>query len=445
MTEPVVSKSAEGGFIKGITIKSNKGGETAGLDGGFLKMFYRESIMQDTVSIDLAFMDTGSTVNKKSVVDGLPVVGGESVSIKFEDNNKNILEFGEKKNNFLYVNKLTPLVENSKKSGYMLSLTSKEYILNEKIRLPERFDGKISETVKTILTAGNFLGLDTKKNIDDIEESANTYNFVGNNKKPLYTINWLSKKAIPADTKGKKSAGFFFYETYTGYHFRSIEGLLKQDEKKRIVYNETTDSRSVPKNYDVKAADYQRDSRLDVREKFKIGTYKTRLVTFDPFTTFYKVDKVSPDDLSTGEAAKSLPTMNPEFESPDANREFSRTLYSILDTGTLPTGDSNTQIKKSGEEISYPSKHSLPSIMRYNQLFTSQVTITIPGDFSLHAGDAIFLDMAELVDNTSDKVNSEQGGLYIISDLCHYISPDKTYTKMNLVRDAYGRKAKSRN
>ncbi len=47
--------------------------------------------------------------------------------------------------------------------------------------------------------------------------------------------------------------------------------------------------------------------------------------------------------------------MNPEFESPDANREFSRTLYSILDTGTLPTGDSNTQIKKSGEEISYPS------------------------------------------------------------------------------------------
>ena len=120
-------------------------------------------------------------------------------------------------------------------------------------------------------------------------------------------------------------------------------------------------------------------------------------------------------------------------------------MYFVLDTGTLPTGDSNTQIKKSGEEISYPSKHSLPSIMRYNQLFTSQVTITIPGDFSLHAGDAIFLDMAELVDNTSDKVNSEQGGLYIISDLCHYISPDKTYTKMNLVRDAYGRKAKSRN
>ena len=149
MAEPVVSKSAEGSFIQGITIKSNKGGETVGLDGGFLKMFYRESIMTDTISIDLAVMDTGNTVDKKNFVDGLPVVGGESVSIKFEDNNKNVLDFGEKKNNFLYVNKLTPLVENSKKSGYMLSLTSKEYIINEKIRLPERFDGKISETVRT--------------------------------------------------------------------------------------------------------------------------------------------------------------------------------------------------------------------------------------------------------------------------------------------------------
>ena len=87
MAEPVVSKSAEGSFIQGITIKSNKGGETAGLDGGFLKMFYRESIMTDTISIDLAIMDTGNTVDEKNVVDGLPVVGGESVSIIFEDNN----------------------------------------------------------------------------------------------------------------------------------------------------------------------------------------------------------------------------------------------------------------------------------------------------------------------------------------------------------------------
>ena len=31
----------------------------------------------------------------------------------------------------------------------------------------------------------------------------------------------------------------------------------------------------------------------------------------------------------------------------------------------------------------------LQSIMRYNQLFTIQTTITIPGDFSIRAGDTV--------------------------------------------------------
>ena len=83
-------------------------------------------------------------------------------------------------------------------------------------------------------------------------------------------------------------------------------------------------------------------------------------------------------------------------------------------------------------------------MMRYNQLFSAQMTITIPGDFSLHAGDAIFVDTPEIKDNKNDKVDSQQGGLYIISDLCHYISPQDTLTKMNLVRDTFGRKPKTR-
>ena len=78
--------------------------------------------------------------------------------------------------------------------------------------------------------------------------------------------------------------------------------------------------------------------------------------------------------------------------------------------------------------------------MRYNQLYSQKTTITIPGDFSLHAGDVIFVDAPQLETETkNDEVNKESGGLYIISDLCHYISVNETYTKMNLVRDSFGR------
>ena len=79
--------------------------------------------------------------------------------------------------------------------------------------------------------------------------------------------------------------------------------------------------------------------------------------------------------------------------------------------------------------------------MRYNQLFASTITLTIAGDFSLHAGDALFVDIATLKSDTKgDDINEKDGGVYIISDLTHYISKKETYTKINLVRDSTGRK-----
>ena len=72
-------------------------------------------------------------------------------------------------------------------------------------------------------------------------------------------------------------------------------------------------------------------------------------------------------------------------------------------------------------------------------MFSAIETITIVGDFSLHAGDAIFVDFPSLEVETSDDLDTESGGLYIIADICHYITSKETFTKMNLVRDSVGR------
>jgi len=79
--------------------------------------------------------------------------------------------------------------------------------------------------------------------------------------------------------------------------------------------------------------------------------------------------------------------------------------------------------------------------MRYNQLFSSTCTVTIGGDYSLHAGDIVFLDAPDLQTNTkNDEINKQSGGLYIIADLCHYVTPRETFTKLTLARDSVGRK-----
>ena len=82
--------------------------------------------------------------------------------------------------------------------------------------------------------------------------------------------------------------------------------------------------------------------------------------------------------------------------------------------------------------------------MRYNQLFAAEITIVIPGDFSLHAGDSVWMDIPQTDTPQSkacgDDVSKLDGGKYLVTDLCHFITARDTYTKLVLVRDSFGRK-----
>jgi len=435
MANQVVSKSAEASFIDRIDIISNKDpSKTVSVANGTIRLMYYESILQDTIRATVTFADTGNAIDNKTALEGLPIVGQEKVQIKFRDNNEQTLDL------VLYVNKVTPLSDDTTKSMVQLDLVSKEYILNEKIRLNTRFDGKISDHIRKILTDQNYLA--TEKNVD-IEDTSNTYNFIGNNKKPYYAMNWLSKKSVPNLTEAKgNTAGYFFYETAEGFKFKSIDSMLSQEKKKSIIYNQTPDSRgaNLPSGYDSKALDYSKDNRVDVQEKLQMGAFSTRTVLFDPFTCYYEVltPNAKEKEKSLKLGGKELPVLNPEFNRTGANKDFSRTTYMLLDKGTMPTGDTKQQIEKSGKENFEPKDILNQAIMRYNQLYSIKTTITVAGDFSLHAGDAIFMDAPELATETKD-VSKENGGLYIIADLCHYVSVKETYTKLNLVRDSFGR------
>ena len=113
----------------------------------------------------------------------------------------------------------------------------------------------------------------------------------------------------------------------------------------------------------------------------------------------------------------------------------------LIDTGTLPSGDNKEQVDKN-EEPNFEAQTVLnQGIRRYNQMFAQKMEVTLGGDFDLHAGDAISIDTPSIQSETDDEVNEETGGRYVIADLCHYISNKETYTKLNLVRDSFGRVA----
>ena len=444
MAPKVATKSSDPSILETLTIYSNVNpSDTVSLADGILELNYIESIMNDTIKVNLSFVDTGASINDKTVIEGLPLVGQEKVVLKFRDNNKNVL--GDKPELVLYVNKITPAADKSQKSIVGLELVSKEYILNEKIRVTKRMDGKVSDHIRTILTSQDYLK--TEKKVD-IEDTINNFNFFGNNKKSLYTINWLSKKGVSAKSqKLGTSAGYFFYETSEGFFFKSIDSLLDQEPKTKMIYNETPDTRgsNIPEGYDQKILRFQKSNAVNVQEKLKMGSYSNRIVLFDPFTCFYEVktndtDRTQ-DSLKKGGKELSLSeSRNKEFDIPGNNKEFSRTQYFLLDKGTAPTGNADQQIEKSGEENFEYGQIANQSMMRYNQLYAMRASITIAGNFSLHAGDAIFIDSPGLQKKNTSDVDRRDGGLYIITDICHKIDGTGTYTQCNLARDSFGRK-----
>ena len=447
-----VRKSAPA-LLQRVDVISNENKSTSvSLINGTVRVLYWESILADTVSASVIFTDAGNTMTrtkkgqghgkrrkKVSAVEGLPIIGNEQVSLQFTDNNDNTIDF----DNSLYINKITALPTDSQTTtkSYEIGLVSKEFIDNEKVRVRVCRRGEVSDHAKFILEDV----LKTEKDID-LDDTSSPLDYIGKNKKPFYALNTLSTKAVSAQNQELgDSAGYFFWETSKGYNFKSIDTLLSGEQKKSIIYNETPDSAGTPKGYDLKALTLDVDNRVNVQKKLQMGAYNTRRIVFDPFNNNYEVQTM--DAFNTEEklklGGKRLPILNDTFAKDGLDSDFSRTTFVLSTTGQLNVGKTEEQLEESKNENLKVKEIVNQSIMRYNQLFASQITITIPGEFSLHAGDTVFLDIPQISESENkacgDDVNEEDGGLYIIADLCHYITAKETYTKLNLIRDSFGR------
>lgn len=452
---PITSAQSRDYNIAECLITSNDQKNKKDISNIISDLYYYESILSPNVKVDLIYVETGKTVDSggslKTLIEGMPLVGTEKTQFKITDPNNVEIKLD------LYIDNIKPFKQDTQKTAVSLNLVSKESIMNYKTVLNSRFDGKISDHITKILSDSSFLG--TKKKLD-IEETENNYNFIGNNRRPFYALLWLARKSIPKTPKSKgNSAGFFFFETSDGFKFKSIEGLLSENDPsggkkqyKKLINNQTPDSRgtNIPEGYDGKILEHNVDTATgNVQSKLEIGTYSTRTILFDPFNCYYEVmtPNTSADQGKPGaetnlqKAGKDLPKYNKEFNKTESNKDFSRTQYMLIDKGSLPTGNTDQQIEKSKDQNFDPKNILNQSVMRYNQFFSTKVTITITGDFGLHAGDLIFVESPELSDKDNQEMNKQFGGFYVIAELCHYVSlSNGGYTKLTLVRDSVGKK-----
>ena len=179
-------------------------------------------------------MNGSDNVASEGLLDGLPIRGGERVDISIEDNYGNTLTLKDG----MYVNRVRNAQPGTQNDVFMLDLCSKEYFANEQTRVVQRYEGKISDNVTKILKEV----LKTDTTTFNIDSTAIDYNFIGNDRKPLYVCTWLASKSVPIGTSSGTGnsvgeLGYLFYQTRDGFNFKSIDKIFEQQSTKNFLYN----------------------------------------------------------------------------------------------------------------------------------------------------------------------------------------------------------------
>ena len=267
-------------------IVSNNGQKTVDLVRGVISFSYYENVLSPMITAQAVISNTGFTIEDEdgemaSIYNGLPLNGGEVVNIKIPSTGLGPdMEFTKKNGNEFYVSSITNVLIDAERETFVLNLVSREAITNETQRVGNKFSSsqKISDSVKDIVK--KFLLSD--KNVD-VDDTQNPYGFYGNLKKPFYLLTWLASKSVPAEVGGKSAtAGYFFFETKEGYHFRSVDSLVS-GEPFDIEYTYTPgiiDNQDPQKDY--KILDYTTIRNQKMIENLQKGSYCTYRMYFNP-------------------------------------------------------------------------------------------------------------------------------------------------------------------
>jgi hypothetical protein len=437
-----VAAGAGEGQIKELIFYSNYGEKELEVSDSTIELNYYESILDPSVRAQLTLVDTGY---RKDTEDGtatfekddLNMTSGEKVHMKIIDGYGTELQFIDGKQ--LRINgDPSASSEAVNKVVYSVNMYSKESIDNMDADnwVYGRYNGKIPDSFTSILRNS----LKTPKNIF-ADPGLNSYNFLGHAEKPFYLGCFLAKKCVPSLPGAfGKLAGYLFYETYDGFNFRSIDMLFMQQPKRKLIYNQLIGE--IPEGYDGKILDYSFIGAVNLDNVIKSGAMSTaRKQEFNRMKNEYSENRKSSDlqyqggnngGLEKDRIAKDIGIQD----------KVTRQVNSRMSDDAILTGGNtlSQQIPKSQEPNFNYDEIVRQSMMRYNQLYSHKMSIAIAGDFSLRAGDLIYCDFPEVSGKTNRVVSQKVGGIYMIADVCHRITKNNCYTRLNLVRDSIYRK-----
>ena len=370
----------------------------------------------------------------------LPITGMEKLSMQFNTPGLLGYDFTHETGvpfRIFKVNKVTIDPTNPKAQYYQIYFCSPESFENMTESVQEALTGPVEDGVYKMLRSKKYLN--SKKRFYFEPTKTNT-KYVIPSMKPYQTIGFLAKNAISAKYN---NAGYMFYETADGYHFRSLESLFSQgggvlrkakwNYQVQMVQTADSDNDVIPnvERRMMSIKSYEFESPISTLENIGQGMYANKLVVHDAFKktiTEHNFDyhnnfekEYHAEPIGEGSSAFSIAPIVP----------FTKDGENIKALSDLPNSKKMvmTETSKVHDKFEFvPTNDTLPKNISKNQVLKQNIlNLNVYGKTDLRVGDIINVSLPLLRPTNPDEEeipNPYYAGRYVILAIKHIVAQE---------------------
>ena len=455
-------------FLKYIHLRNYAGEGIKALKGEdinfkVLEFNIYESIFSSSVTGSAVIADT------QNLIGNLPIQGTERLAFKLaslgETGLENTIDCSEATGHPMHIYKLTNKQQMSDYSEtYTLHFASREFVRNLRTRVSKSFDMRMDQAVDSIFVDPKFL--DSRKVLYK-QQTRNQDKICIPNLTPFDAIGLLAKRALPEKTEG---AGYLFYETTKGFHFRSWESLCVDEvgqprepiQKFRFVQVPVDRFGHEILNKDGKALDNVMEGYMniesykflnnfhDVAANTALGTYGHRVITHNIYDKSYREDDyhyhnqyhtTAHTEGADNPAITSSPVDYDIVDDPNRSvnqqkgvSDWPESRVSVQPTTRFAHGDDTGNF---GTDVGDDGVLEGQRVSQINQIHSgTRLQMTIKGQSWLQPGDLVQFDIQSVQDrDTVAMLDPLYSGKYIITHIRHRVAVNEYIQVLECVKD----------
>lgn len=356
-----------------------------------------ESLENYTVQADFYIAEGIELLNN------FPVGGEEIIEVTFQTPDRDSITYK------FFIENIEGITSNdqSNMKSYKLHCVTKDFLRNAFTVFSKRYtDLKYHEALSACIK--NDMGAEVP--LMTIEQTKGKFDYVVNNVRPFQVVDLIKERAVSAEDN--KSSVFVFYQDNKGYHFQTIEKLIKERKggaKAKEFYYDTA-NRASPYEQVINIRNilsYTPIQQGSSVNKVLRGTMRNQFREFDISSGLYyaKQEYVNSSDQMQYQKTDDSNDQNSAAYNSFTSQRPAVTRMLVKD-GLRPEMEHNKNV------------HLMrPFVEKMSQY---QVRIRVYGDTSLRVGDIIKLNIPEISGTTGNQKQAEIfSENYIVVNLKH--------------------------